>query len=250
MLRRLEDGSARGGKVCLAAFQIAIRLGPEDELPSIEEVLGQIKDLPPPQQDQPDPRFAFQRAELIARQRKERDALLALQEDRRITELKARLPRGLRAVFLKMTGQYQKLVAQAEAEAKAALECDRAEQQRLIERHLSERRELERTARQHGVSISKRDPQLALELPRDDLPFTKAQLERNPALVLDQISKTKAQFGRTDVLRELAKRIDDPMALSHGQRQHAICPLSGIRLREPGRAWDESQICNFWYEHV
>ena len=181
-----------------------------------------------------DPRFQFQRNELVARQRKERDALLALQEERRIAELKTRLPKGLRAAFLKITGQYQTLVAQAESDTRAALERDRAEQQRLIERHLTERRALEREARQRGVSLPKSGPQQALDLPRDDLPFTKAQLQCNPALVLSHISKTKAQFCRVEVLRDLVKRMDDPMALSQAA-DAALASPEVVRLPDDGK---------------
>lgn len=105
-----------------------------------------------------------------------------------------------------------------EAEVEALVVRDRDEQQGLIERHFTQRNDLKREAQQSGLSahfeISMHpDPRQKLVLPPDDLPFSKAQLSRNPALILVYISKKKAQFSRVDILRELGKRIDDPFAL-------------------------------------
>lgn len=212
--------------------ELRARLGSEEGLPSVDEVLAQAHDLPPPKTETPDPAsldtvsldpvFAFNRTELIARQRKERADLLKFQEQRRIVEVKARrakLPKGLGALFSKMTGRYQSLVKDFDAEAKAASTRDRKEQQELVDRHLEERRELIREARAKGLteafrSAVSKDPRQGLELPQDDLQFTKKALLRDPALILGHISKTKAAFERTDILRELAKKIGDPLELS------------------------------------
>ncbi|MCP3969743.1 MAG: hypothetical protein GY717_05405 [Rhodobacteraceae bacterium] len=57
------------------------------------------------------------------------------------------------------------------------------------------------------------DPRQRLVLPPDDIPFTKNQLIADPTLILGHISHKNARFNRADVLREMAKRIRDPMAL-------------------------------------
>ncbi len=209
------------------------RLGDEKYLPSIEAVISQLQDVSFPNVDQevsstanvPDAGFVFKRSELIARQRKERTDLIAAQKFRKIAALKARharLPKGLKALFLKASGSYQKLVLEFEAEVEHLRQLDNREQQALINRHLGERRSLERDAQTHNAdndfnatleSALGNDPNQTLDLPLDSLPFTRNQLLQNPALVLGHVSKMKASFERIDVLNALAKRIDDPFAL-------------------------------------
>ncbi len=201
--------------------ELRARLGSEDELPSIEEVLVLVKNLPHSKREVPDPRFEFNRSELIARQREERSALLKAQEGRRIADNKARrakLPKGLKSIFLRINGGYQELLRECKAGVQKLQQRERDEQQRLIDKHLVERRVLEREARQTDLSKEFKtslgqDPRQTLVLPPDDLSLTRDQLLRNPALILSHISKTKHKFDRVDVLRELAKRIDDPFAL-------------------------------------
>ena len=197
------------------------RLGPEDALPSVEEVLAQARDLPPPKTERPNPAAEQRRAALVARQRSERADLLKAQDARRIAELKdrqARLPKGLKAVFLRATGQYQLYVRGFEAEAHTARQRDAQEQHTLVERHLAERRALIRELRRDGVAeafrgVAARDPRQSLHLPPDNLALTRDQLMRDPARILDHLSQTKARFERADILRALARRIDDPFAL-------------------------------------
>ncbi|MEM6713240.1 MAG: AAA family ATPase, partial [Pseudomonadota bacterium] len=197
------------------------KLGPEQTLPTVAEALSELSDLQKPQELTPDPRLALRRAELVARQRGERGALLKAQERRRVQELKGRqasIPKGLSALFFKLTGQYQTLVQKAESEARAAQLRDRLEQKALIDRHLAARRDLTRELRRSGLTPggltrSKPDARQALELPSDDLELSREQLLRDPACILPAISKTQAAFTRKDVLRALAKRIDDPFEL-------------------------------------
>ncbi|MEJ8476705.1 AAA family ATPase [Roseibium algae] len=201
---------------------LRVRLGSEDDLPSIEDVLGEVSDLTPPSKSPPSPLQDLRRSELVARQRKERAAFLKNQEERRFKERKAqqsRMPKGLRAAFLRMTGRYQTFVKDAEAAAKAAETRDRAEQQKLIETHLAERRALARELKRgnSGKLTRKRavpDPRQKLETPPDQKLFSKAELLRNPALILDEVSKLNARFDRTDILRALARYLDDPLVLS------------------------------------
>ncbi|MEM8821410.1 MAG: AAA family ATPase [Pseudomonadota bacterium] len=197
------------------------KLGPEEALPSLDDVLAGAHELRRPRKQRPDPLLEHRRVELIARQRQERDALIATQEARRIDEVKARrraLPRGFRAAFLRMTGQYRRHLSHCEREAERSKQRDRDEQHQLIQRHLSERRALRRNLRRKGVredfnaeaSVDARQRFIA---PADGLDLTRDQLLANPALILAHLSKTEASFTRTQVLRALAKRIDDPFAL-------------------------------------
>ena len=55
-----------------------------------------------------------------------------------------RLPRGIKGIWHRITGQYQKVRALNEEETKQALERDRAEKQKLITRQLKERQNLQK----------------------------------------------------------------------------------------------------------
>ena len=193
------------------------RLGDAQSLPSVEEVLAEGVMLPRTHKQTVDPVLEQRRVKLTRKQREERVALLKTQEQRRIEGLKtrqSRLPKGLRAAFLRITGRYQTLLREAEAVSQAALQQDRDEQQALIDAHLTARRDLHRSGISKGFNVGAAvDPQQILLSPSDDLPLSAEQLQRNPALILEHVSHKRARFDRTDVLRELAKRIDDPFAL-------------------------------------
>ncbi|MEM9765345.1 MAG: AAA family ATPase, partial [Pseudomonadota bacterium] len=197
------------------------KLGPEEALPSLDEALSRAHELRRPRKEHPDPVLEHRRVELVARQRQERDALIATQEARRIDEVKARhraLPKGFRAALLRMTGQYRRLLQDCEVETQRSRQRDRDEQHELVQRHLTERRALRRDLRREGLrhdfndeaSVDARQRYVA---PADGLDLTRDQLMANPALILAHLSKTEASFTRTQMLRALAKRIDDPFAL-------------------------------------
>lgn len=195
------------------------KVGPETELPAVADVLAQARSQPAPEKAVPSLGFQKQRAELVARQRAERAAFAQAQEERRLAALAAQKEaqaKGLKALFQRMTGQRRKIIEAAEAQAKAARSTYLADQQALIDRHLAERRALDRDAQRQdlGPAFTKTaDPRQRLEDRREALPFSKMQLQKDPALVLDHISQTKAEFSRADVLRALAKRIDNPPEL-------------------------------------
>lgn len=115
-----------------------------------------------------------------------------------------------------MTGQYATHIAKCDAAAKAAKAQDRAEQQDLIDRHLAERRVLDRDlglAQAFGREAQV-DARQRLELPATPTSLSKDKLLADPVLILEEMSKTKASFTRTDVLRNLANWIDDPSTLA------------------------------------
>lgn len=83
-------------------------------------------------------------------QRGERARLIESQQKRWSEETKlrtARLPIGIKWLWHKASGQYQKIRAQNEAETKACLERDRKELHALVRSHLSERQKLQETVK-------------------------------------------------------------------------------------------------------
>jgi len=83
-------------------------------------------------------------------QRAERAQLIEKQQARWVQETKirtARLPIGVKWLWQKASGQYQKIRAQNEAETKACLERDRKELHALVRSHLHERQELQKTVK-------------------------------------------------------------------------------------------------------
>ena len=221
--------------------ELRSRLGSEDQLPSVEQVMAEIGGLAPPKTQKVDPVFEAHRAKLIARQRKERAELLKAQKTRNLEEIKVRrrrLPKGLRSAFLKVTGQYQKLLRRFETEAATALRRDQDEQQNLIKAHLTERRELNREAREAGLTKSFAreatiDPRQPLVLKQDDLAVSRAQLLRRPERILEHISHNKARFTQTDVLRALASKIDDPFELRDAA-DRALASPELVKLDDAG----------------
>ncbi|MEO0363540.1 MAG: AAA family ATPase, partial [Pseudomonadota bacterium] len=198
--------------------ELRARLGDEERLPSVEDALSRTIELPPPKKEPIDPLVEQRRRKLVERQREERVDLLKAQEARRLDDLRAARPSALRVAFLRMTGRYDRFVAAREKAADAARARDRAERQAVVDRHLAERRAFDRELRRSGLSAafarqSASDAGHSYVAPREDLPLSQAQLGQDPSLILDHISKTEARFDRTDVLRALARRIDDPFML-------------------------------------
>lgn len=201
--------------------EMRARLGPETGLPTVDEVADLLRNLPRQPAEPSNAAFDARRSKLVETQRKERATLLKRQEEQRIADVKKRhasLPKGLRGVLSRATGQYQAKLDRLKAEAKAAQQRDREEQQSLIAKHLNERRALTQEGQRQGLStafLSKAtaDPKQTLVLRDKGLPYSSAQLTQSPELVLDHVSQTKAAFKRVDVLRALAKRLDDPLTL-------------------------------------
>ena len=225
------------------AKDVRARFGPCDDLPNVEqavELLLQARNgfEQSRQNADRDARDRLNEAvrrkvlELVARQRQERDALTTAHEGRRLQAINARqdqFPTGLKAVWARVTGRYQAIVNECAEQATRDEARDTLEQQALVDRHIAEQRALNRefefAQAKHAFEQELRDSENAqariyhpdplqpLVLPRDDVPFTKEQLRRNPALILDHISDKKARFTRTDILRGLTAFIDDPLAL-------------------------------------
>ncbi|MBL4768281.1 MAG: AAA family ATPase [Rhodobacteraceae bacterium] len=214
------------------------RLGEFSELPSVEEAITLLNgQYSKPDNDRVHARqiveYKSKVADLVLKQREERKTFSQKQETRRIAEIKARrtrLPTGIRAVWARLSGQYQRLCDTLASEAKAGESRDSLEAQALIERHLAERRALDRelsfleaqqalerefldNANTAFRDIYQPDPLQPLVLPRDDVPFTAAQLKKKPELILAYISDKKSRFTRTDIMRGLSEFIHDPLEL-------------------------------------
>lgn len=249
--------------VGVKAKDVRARFGNGDDLPNVEDAaiallngdrLGRDTRATPDTDNQQIRRSEDQArklSELVARQRQERQTLSAAQVTRRIEEIKARqsrLPTGLKAAWGRLTGQLRHLSHELAREAETCAARDRSETQALIDRHLAERRELDRelafidahsaleqelldrSAASRGP-IYRPDPRQPLVLPRKDVPFTPDQLKRQPDLILDHISEKQARFNRTDILRGLAEFIDDPLQL-RAASDRALASPDLIRVGE------------------
>ncbi len=211
--------------------ELRARLGSEDSLWSVEEAKQAFNEIRSRGQaasaskSDPNPDLEPRLAALVQKQRQERETLQAKQEAQRLADLKTHqssLPTGLKLVWARLMGQFRAQVKRYDEEVAANALSNRQEQQALIDRHMAERRTLEREFAQPDIlaeltrsfdAAINPDPRQRLVLPADDIPFTAKKLKKNPSLILNHISHKKARFSRTDVLRELGKRIDDPMAL-------------------------------------
>ena len=168
------------------------------------------------------------RLTLVERHRQVRRALYQAQAERRIKEIKkctARLPKGLKALWSGMTGQYQKIADENAAFMKGCAQRDREERQTLIEQQLRERRALQREIlmRRHQEALAndihRRDIGRALRIDPAQ-PFIppveeeelnlKARIRKSPEQILEVITNHDEFFTRNDILRGLGKYIDDP----------------------------------------
>jgi len=219
---------------------IRARLGHEAALPSLDDalaLLNQSKSDPESVPDHSERDFMrtiaaleIEQAELVARQRNERTALKAAHEARSIRAIRARanrLPTGIKAAWARLTGQYDRICTELAEDAANCAERDSEEKQALIDRHLTERRVLERKFKLAKAEYEfftdnghpdrqtyGLDPNQPLILPREIAPFSALQLEAQPDLILGHISEKQASFKQSDVARGLAEFFDDPVLLS------------------------------------
>lgn len=136
------------------------------------------------------------RAQVAERQRAERAALDKAQRTRWQHEAATRSERlntGLRGLWDRVTGAYRRSVRQNEREALDALRRDRAEKDRMIERHLDERREVHQTLKSLKGERERAIAELHAEIaayttPRSREGVSNSSLERMRA----------KDFGRTE----------------------------------------------------
>lgn len=189
------------------------------------------------------------RLAMIAEHRKARAELHQRQKVRYISEVKARsakLPKGLRGIWFKLSGQYAVLVEANQLEAKQCEARDRDERQSLINDQLSERRQLQQTLQLveaqlkfSDTLILSIDPTQALIIPPDpELLTIKDKVNHNPEHILEVLTDKHESFSRNDILRGLAKYIDDPLKLGHALEQ--VMRSSALVVLDDEGIYDDS----------
>lgn len=136
---------------------VEAKLGDPSSLPSVAEVKAEIaqrmtKTLESYIRDierdakRPSPSIEFKRSEMQGRHRQERKTLSDVHEKRRIAETNARaarLAKGFKGIWHRITGRHSKIKARNEREAWQAHLRDRSETENLIVSHLEERERLQ-----------------------------------------------------------------------------------------------------------
>ena len=141
--------------------QLKSRLGDPQSLPGIDEVKAQIsrkmtgvlkkyiREVKTQIEKKKEP-LKQKKLALKKHHQEKRKALKEKQEKRwqkETIERSKRLPRGLKGIWYRITGKYQKIRSQNELETKHCLRRDRDERQALIDRQLKERQNLQREIR-------------------------------------------------------------------------------------------------------
>jgi relaxase-like protein len=137
--------------------EIEAKLGKPDTLPSVSETknrltenftqkLKQFSEEELSKHNKTSSELEGKRQSLVAAHRQAREQLRQSQSKRKVQETKVRsvrLPTGLKALWFRVTGKYQKIKKQNEAEAHDCALRDRTEMQSLIDTQLSERSQLQ-----------------------------------------------------------------------------------------------------------
>lgn len=141
--------------VGVKAGEVRAKLGDTEKLPTVQgvqvelalaitEKLTAFADVKNYKLKEVEDSFETNRLALVGRQRFARQLLADDQETRRIAEAKARaerLPRGLKALWFRVTGAYQKIKSQNEKETTLSLLRDQTELANLVNAQLNERRQ-------------------------------------------------------------------------------------------------------------
>jgi hypothetical protein len=153
------------------------------------------------------PAVEFRRTQMVERQRAERKDLAEKHRrrwDQETAARAARLPKGMRGIWSRLTGKYAKIRAQNESEAWGCLLRDRQERDDMISRQLHERRHLQLSIRKQREESAqalleiRQDIALYLRMERGDVP----KIERNA----ERPDNTRDRIRR----RERDRRNDGP----------------------------------------
>jgi len=218
--------------------ELRSRFGNPEDLPSVDEAFRPLQRQERSAGDTPDlveleKQHNDNLSEIIERQRNERLEIAERQEQTRLAQIKevnGQLPKGVKALWAKVTGNWHEQVEHISAQYKTLQQNHDRETQALIQNHLSERQELDRKFEYQraklkfeaevsdqnlgqSVPLLKPDPHQPLILPKEKIPFARDQLKTNPELILGYINEKQAHFNRNDIMRSLAKFIDDPLYL-------------------------------------
>jgi len=236
--------------------EVRAQLGDLEGLPNVEEAIAilsrnfdaenfQSQQQAAAQDERHKELLEQKRLSLVAEQRGERKNLRNVQQARLAAEATARmerLPTGLKATWAKVTGAYQRICADNEAQIIDALQHDRCEQQTLIQNHLKSRRalqhefeqfeyhrELNAKSAQREICARlqntkfipepvplrpKYDPAQPLIIqPDEDTLSIAEKVGRDPTHILEVIADKNEAFTRSDILRALVQYIPDPTKL-------------------------------------
>ncbi|MEO1194336.1 MAG: relaxase/mobilization nuclease domain-containing protein [Pseudomonadota bacterium] len=191
--------------------QVRQRLGDETDLPSVSEVqkqiandmLGTMRRLQAEFDRQNDTtRIEIERRKsaMIVRQSAERRKLAETQEQSQAEESQtrqARLRRGFKGLWDRLSGRHRRTCEMNEREADAARDRDQRQKDALIQAHLSQRRKLQNLIDQS----SKRQSELRREVEAGVSRYIK--LKENPA---PDRTDRKGQLGRARTVRRRPRR--------------------------------------------
>lgn len=177
--------------------ELRAKLGPVDDLPTVEETKREICDRfserlkrhaeeTELQHIKRDRSLDQVRRGLTAKHRYKRDELVRTLRDRRVVETRkraARLPTGIKGLWFRVTGKYNKIKVQNQSEAADCDRRDHTELQQLVQKQLSVRQRLQheiRTHRHHyalSVKLLNREMGEFLKLSPTDQEFELSKLE-------------------------------------------------------------------------
>lgn len=163
------------------AKEVRARLGDPSDLPSVEDTLaevrlsleGKLEDFRSAETARAERQtrdLTLRRTAMVQRHRSDRDALQQQQKKRKTHEAKARaarLPRGLKSLWFRVTGKYRTLVEKNETALADSMARDRVERQQIIERQLKERRRL-----QHEILEEKHRAEIVMTAMTRDIAAT------------------------------------------------------------------------------
>lgn len=178
------------------------KLGKSDDLPSVEQaktaISGRMTDMLRDQVAKAEiahqkqaATLAFQKSQIVERQRKERTDLDERHQQRwakETTERASRLNKGFRGLWDRLNGRYQTQARENERDTLQALHRDRQEKDSMIELHLDERHSYHQLAHQTRETHSKNMEQLHCDI----ADFMRMRTEERPNL-LEQFNKASKQ---------------------------------------------------------
>ena len=198
---------------------------------------------------------------MVERQRDARVLLHQTQQKRHIAEVRTRagsLPTGLKAVWLKLSGQYKNLITELQIQAEQCETRDRLERQNLIESQLGERRNLQKQILSTEEKLKQLesnqsqtlvvDPEQALVIPPDpDTLSIKEKVNQNAEYILEVLTDKQESFTRNDILRSLAQYIDDPLKL--GSALETVLRSTELVEIEADNALDQPDRCDLAHKY-
>lgn len=184
----------------MKAKDMRSRLGDPSDLPSVEETLADVRqklqgrlegfrsaEMARAERQTRD--LTLRRTAMVQRHRSDRDALRQKQETRQTMEANARaarLPRGLRGLWFRVTGKYRTLVEKNETALADCMARDRAERQQVIERQLKERRRL-----QHVILEEKHRAEIVMTAMTRDIAATLNGRDQEPARQAQELTRRR-----------------------------------------------------------